>query len=56
MPAAPRHDEGLALGDHGVLGRVVEVDGGDQSPFKHTEYLVAGGVAFPIIGVDGMVI
>jgi hypothetical protein len=56
MPTLPRHDESLPSLDHGVFGRTVAIDGGEEAPFEHAEYFVARGMAFPVIGVNRMVV
>jgi hypothetical protein len=34
----------------------VAIDGGEEAPFEHAEDFVARGMAFPVIGVNRMVV
>jgi hypothetical protein len=56
MPACLRHDKSLPLLDHGFFGRIVVIDGSEKTSFKHTEYFIALGMVFPMVGVHGIIV
>src|SRR5262249_39028446 len=56
MPARPRHDESLPSADDGLFGRTVAIDGSEKTSLQHTENFIAVGMAFPMVGMYGLVV
>ena len=56
MPALPRHDEGVPWLDHGVFGRTAVIDGDQEASFENAEDFVARGMAFPVVGMDRIIV
>jgi hypothetical protein len=56
MPTLPWDDESLPLLDHGIFDRTVAIDAREETPFEHAKYFIACGMAFPVIGMNRMVV